>query len=84
MIETVPDALVVVSHRRLVQVGMNLARALGGEHFGRRAVAKMQKQLSQNKIPRGFRPFAPSVLRESVNEWFELDSDSPTCLWSLL
>ena len=27
-----------------------------------------------------FRPFAPSVLREHVSEWFELDVDSPYML----
>jgi carbamoyltransferase len=27
-----------------------------------------------------FRPFAPSVLREDVSEWFELDTDSPYML----
>src|SRR5437899_1866933 len=27
-----------------------------------------------------FRPFAPSVLRERVNDWFEMDSDSPYML----
>ena len=28
------------------------------------------------KYRESFRPFAPSVLREDVNKWFELDSDS--------
>src|SRR5262249_36563627 len=32
------------------------------------------------KFREGFRPFAPSVLRERVAEWFELDSDSPYML----
>src|SRR5262249_11514294 len=27
-----------------------------------------------------FRPFAPSVLREDVNKWFDLDGDSPYML----
>ncbi|HXD52250.1 MAG TPA: carbamoyltransferase C-terminal domain-containing protein, partial [Burkholderiales bacterium] len=27
-----------------------------------------------------FRPFAPSVLREDLNAWFELDADSPYML----
>jgi carbamoyltransferase len=31
------------------------------------------------KYRESFRPFAPSVLREDVAEWFELDADSPTC-----
>ena len=32
------------------------------------------------KFRESFRPFAPSVLREHVAEWFELDSDSPYML----
>jgi len=29
------------------------------------------------KYRESFRPFAPSILREDVNDWFELDADSP-------
>src|SRR5262249_14106077 len=32
------------------------------------------------KFRESFRPFAPSVLREHVSGWFELDSDSPYML----
>jgi carbamoyltransferase len=32
------------------------------------------------KYRESFRPFAPSVLREDVSEWFELDHDSPYML----
>jgi carbamoyltransferase len=32
------------------------------------------------KYRESFRPFAPSVLREQVAEWFELDTDSPYML----
>ena len=32
------------------------------------------------KFRESFRPFAPSVMREHVAEWFELDSDSPYML----
>ena len=32
------------------------------------------------KYRESFRPFAPSVLREEVSDWFELDSDSPYML----
>lgn len=37
------------------------------------------KQLLNDKIKRreSFRPFAPSILRESVPEWFESDDDVP-------
>jgi carbamoyltransferase len=32
------------------------------------------------KFRESFRPFAPSVLREFVNDWFELDTESPYML----
>ena len=41
----------------------------------------MQKRLNlQVKKRESYRPFAPSVLREDVTEWFELDGDSPYML----
>jgi carbamoyltransferase len=41
----------------------------------------MQAQLNiKIKFREGFRPFAPSVLRERVGEYFELDGDSPYML----
>ena len=41
----------------------------------------MQKTLNLKvKYRESFRPFAPSVLREDVADWFELDSDSPYML----
>ena len=42
---------------------------------------KMQKNLNLKiKFRESFRPFAPSVLREDLNDWFELDCDSPYML----
>jgi len=42
---------------------------------------KMQKQLNLKvKFRESFRPFAPSVLREDLNDWFDLDCDSPYML----
>ena len=39
---------------------------------------KIQKELNLKvKFRESFRPFAPSVLREDLNDWFELDCDSP-------
>src|SRR5437868_3467448 len=37
------------------------------------------KDILNRKIKRreSFRPFAPSILRESVNEWFEQEDDVP-------
>jgi carbamoyltransferase len=43
--------------------------------------ASMQKTLNLKvKYRESFRPFAPSVLREDVADWFELDVDSPYML----
>lgn len=57
-------------------------RALGGRSIiadPRSSV--MQKQLNLKvKFRESFRPFAPSVLREHVHEWFEHDTDSPYML----
>ena len=42
---------------------------------------KMQKELNLKvKFRESFRPFAPSVLREDINNWFELNIDSPYML----
>ena len=41
----------------------------------------MQKELNLKiKFRESFRPFAPSVLREDVNDWFEMNDDSPYML----
>ena len=41
----------------------------------------MQRNLNLKvKYRESFRPFAPSVLREDVSDWFELESDSPYML----
>ncbi len=57
-------------------------RALGGRSIiadPRSPV--MQKQLNLKvKYRESFRPFAPSVLREDVGDWFEHDADSPYML----
>ena len=57
-------------------------RALGGRSvLGDPRSATMQKTLNLKvKYRESFRPFAPSVLREDVKEWFELDHDSPYML----
>ncbi len=57
-------------------------RALGGRSIlADPRSSKMQKELNLKiKFRESFRPFAPSVLREDVNEWFELDYDSPYML----
>ncbi len=57
-------------------------RALGGRSIlGDARSPGMQKTLNLKvKYRESFRPFAPSVLREDVADWFELDSDSPYML----
>ncbi|MDC0365884.1 carbamoyltransferase [Pelagibacteraceae bacterium] len=43
---------------------------------------KTQKELNLKvKFRESFRPFAPSVLREDVSDWFEIDADSPYMLF---
>ena len=57
-------------------------RALGGRSIlADPRSDKMQKELNLKiKFRESFRPFAPSVLREDVFEWFDLDYDSPYML----
>jgi len=57
-------------------------RALGGRSIlADPRSEEMQKQLNLKiKFRESFRPFAPSVLREDVKYWFELDNDSPYML----
>jgi carbamoyltransferase len=57
-------------------------RALGGRSIlGDARSPSMQKMLNLKvKYRESFRPFAPSVLREEVADWFELDGDSPYML----
>ena len=57
-------------------------RALGGRSIlADPRSEKMQKELNLKvKFRESFRPFAPSVLREDVSSWFEIDYDSPYML----
>jgi carbamoyltransferase len=57
-------------------------RALGARSIlGDARSPSMQSVLNLKvKYRESFRPFAPSVLREDVAEWFELDCDSPYML----
>jgi carbamoyltransferase len=54
-------------------------RALGARSIiGDPRSAEMQSAMNLKiKYRESFRPFAPSVLRERVSEWFELDYESP-------
>ena len=57
-------------------------RALGARSIlGDPRSDKMQKNLNLKvKYRESFRPFAPSVLRENLSEWFEMNVDSPYML----
>lgn len=57
-------------------------RALGGRSIlGDPRSSKMQSQMNLKiKYRESFRPFAPSILRERVADYFEMDCDSPYML----
>ena len=57
-------------------------RALGNRSIiGDARSPRMQAQMNiKIKFREGFRPFAPSVLRERVQDYFEMDCDSPYML----
>ena len=57
-------------------------RALGGRSIlADPRSEKMQKELNLKiKFRESFRPFAPSILREDLSEWFDLNCDSPYML----
>lgn len=58
-------------------------RALGGRSIiADSRSPTMQKQLNLKvKYRESFRPFAPSVLREHVDQWFNFDDESPYMLF---
>jgi carbamoyltransferase len=53
------------------------ARSILGDPRSPRMQAQMNLKI---KFREGFRPFAPSVLRERVSDYFEMDCDSPYML----
>ena len=57
-------------------------RALGHRSIlGDPRVPDMRDVINRKiKMREGFRPFAPSVLADKANEWFEMDCDSPYML----
>jgi carbamoyltransferase len=57
-------------------------RALGGRSIIADARSPQMQSIMNLKIKyrESFRPFAPSVLREYVAEWFDLEADSPYML----
>ncbi|QWD68652.1 carbamoyltransferase [Polynucleobacter sp. VK25] len=86
-----PDELVSRAAQALADgkaIGwMNGRMEFGPRSLGGRSIladprsATMQRLLNLKvKYRESFRPFAPSVLREDVSEWFDLDADSPYML----
>ncbi|HEV7731320.1 MAG TPA: carbamoyltransferase [Candidatus Binatia bacterium] len=73
------DEKIVGWHQGAMEFG---PRALGGRSIlGDPRSTKMQSVMNLKiKYRESFRPFAPSVLREHVAQWFELDVDSPYML----
>ena len=81
--EAVADLLaagkIVGLHQGRMEFG---PRALGGRSIiGDPRSPEMQAVMNLKiKYRESFRPFAPSVLREDVSEWFDLSTDSPYML----
>ena len=73
------DGKIVGLHQGRMEFG---PRALGGRSIiGDPRSQTMQSVMNLKiKYRESFRPFAPSVLRENVADWFELDTDSPYML----
>ena len=77
--ELLAQGKVVGLHQGRMEFG---PRALGCRSIlGDARSPEMQSVINLKiKYRESFRPFAPSVLREHVSEWFELDVDSPYML----
>ena len=77
--ELIADGFAVGWHQGRMEFG---PRALGGRSIlADPRLPSMQQQLSiKVKFRESFRPFAPSVLRQNVSEWFNFDDDSPFML----
>lgn len=89
---TVKDDEVIDMTARALADGAAVGWHQGRMEFGPRALGarsiladprspEVQRNLNLKvKFRESFRPFAPSVLRECVSEWFDLDADSPYML----
>lgn len=87
--ETVSDTALINLTAQALADGKAVGWHQGRMEFGPRSLGGrsiiadprsplVQKQLNLKvKYRESFRPFAPSVLRENVAEWFQLDKDSP-------
>lgn len=77
--QALSDGKAVGWHQGRMEFG---PRALGGRSIiADPRSPEMQKTLNLRvKYRESFRPFAPSVLREDVADWFDIDNDSPYML----
>jgi carbamoyltransferase len=83
LLENTTDALIAGNAIGWFQGRMEFGpRALGNRSIlGDPRNTEMQKNLNLKvKFRESFRPFAPSILREDVSDWFELSTDSPYML----
>ena len=90
--ETLPDDEVIDWTVRALLEGKAIGWHHGRMEFGPRALGArsiladprsptVQRQLNLKvKYRESFRPFAPSVLRDDVSQWFDFDGDSPYML----
>jgi carbamoyltransferase len=90
--EVLDDSALIATAARDLSQGKALGWFQGRMEFGPRALGNrsilgdarspnMQKTLNLKvKYRESFRPFAPSVLRERMSDWFALDCDSPYML----
>lgn len=84
LMDTAVDALVQEQAVGWFQGRMEFGpRALGARSIlADPRSARMQRLLNLKvKYRESFRPFAPSILREDVHDWFDLDADSPYMLF---
>ena len=77
--ELLADQKVIGLHQGRMEFG---PRALGGRSIIGDARSPQMQSVMNLKIKHreSFRPFAPSVTREHVAEWFEIDAESPYML----
>ncbi len=88
----VPDSDLIPRLAEMLAAGKIVGWFAGRMEFGPRALGarsilgdarspEMQKRMNLKiKFRESFRPFAPAVLAESVQEWFDLDRPSPYML----
>ena len=90
--EVVPEPELIERVAEALEQGRAVGWFQGRMEFGPRALGArsilgdarsptMQRMLNLKiKSRESFRPFAPSVLREELGDWFDLDADSPYML----